>query len=70
MYRGTLTTSGSDATGSSATGGAPTSAGANAGTADSTPVFNYAGAVNGSTTAGPVASALGSTEPTALHRQR
>jgi hypothetical protein len=39
------------------------------GGADSTPVFNYAGTVNGSTTAGPVPAALGTSAPLALVRR-
>ena len=64
---GTLTTANSGATGSSAIGGAKGGGSATAGTADATPVFNYAGTVNGvSVTAGhggPVASALSSSQP-------
>jgi len=37
---------------------------------DSTPVFNYAGTVNGATTAGPIASALGSTMPQSVRRKQ
>jgi len=60
---GTLTTTNSDASGCTATGGAAGGSGATAGGSDATPVFNYAGTVNGSTTAGPVASALGTGTP-------
>jgi len=56
---GTLTTVNSGASGCSATGGS----GAYDGGSDATPVFNYGGTVNGSTTPGPVASALGTTIP-------
>lgn len=49
---GTLTTSNSGAVGATATGGAAGGSGATAGGADATPVFNYAGTVNGSSTAG------------------
>ena len=60
---GILTTFNGDAMGSSATGGAAGGGSATPGGADATPVFNYAGTVNGSATAGPVASARGSTAP-------
>jgi len=60
---GTLTTTNSGASGCAATGGAAGGGGATAGGSDATPVFNYSGTVNGSTTAGPVASALGSSVP-------
>jgi hypothetical protein len=77
---GMLTTTNSGASSSSATAGAagPTSNGIGSftdgspGTADATPVFNYTGTVNGSTTKGPVASALGTTAPSLrrLHRTK
>ncbi|MGD1066646.1 MAG: hypothetical protein ABR975_07500 [Vulcanimicrobiaceae bacterium] len=71
VFAGTLTTTNSGATGASATAGAAGSGTSGlAGTADSTPVFNDEGTVNGSTTAGPVASALGSSEPAARLRKR
>jgi len=54
---GALTISTSTASGSTATGGAGGGFG-QSGTADPTPVFNYGGTVNGSGTAGPVASAV------------
>jgi hypothetical protein len=54
---GSLTTVNSTALGAAASPGVGATGGS-AGTADNTPVFNYQGAVNGSTTAGPVASAL------------
>jgi hypothetical protein len=63
---GTLTTVTSGATSASATGGLVPSGGAcgdQDGTADATPVFNFAGTVNGRTTVGPVPSALGSSPP-------
>jgi len=52
---GSLTTTLSEAGSMSAVSGGSDP---NGGTADATPVFNYAGTVNGSATAGPVASAL------------
>lgn len=60
---GTLSTSDSGATSSSATAGAAGGGTATAGTADATPVFNYSGTVNGSTTTGPIVSALGTSAP-------
>ncbi|HTU69106.1 MAG TPA: hypothetical protein VMF11_02205 [Candidatus Baltobacteraceae bacterium] len=60
---GALTTMNSGASGCTATGGAAGGSGATAGGSDATPVFNYAGTVNTSTTAGPVASALGTAIP-------
>ncbi|MGH7329581.1 MAG: hypothetical protein ACREJX_14645, partial [Polyangiaceae bacterium] len=68
---GTVTTTNSGASGSSATAGAAGVSAANgtAGTADSTPVFNYGGTVNGSTTVGPVASALSASMPMSTHRR-
>ena len=62
---GTLTTTNSGAGSCSATGGAAggSGGGATAGGSDSTPVFNYGGTVNTSTTTGPVPSALGSNVP-------
>jgi len=60
---GSVTTVNSGASGSSATGGAGGGGGATAGTADPTPVFNYAGTVNGLVTTGPVAAALSSVIP-------
>jgi hypothetical protein len=65
---GSLTTSGSGSANSSVTVGAA-GIGANPGTSDSSPVFNYHGSVNGSTAAGPHASALSSSTPS-LHRHR
>ncbi|MBV8748969.1 MAG: hypothetical protein JO103_04570 [Candidatus Eremiobacteraeota bacterium] len=55
-------TSGDTATpgsGGSGTGATPSSPG----TADATPVFNYSGTVNGSSTTGPIAGALPATVP-------
>jgi len=63
VYTGTLTTTNSGASGCTATAGAAGGSGATAGGSDATPVFNYGGTVNGSTTAGPVASALGTGTP-------
>jgi hypothetical protein len=65
---GSLTTSGSGSASSSATVGAA-GTGATAGTSDPTPVFNYQGAVNGSTEAGPYANALSASSPS-LRRHR
>jgi uncharacterized protein (TIGR03437 family) len=59
VYQGALITIDSGAAGSSATGGTG-GAGAGNGGADSTPVFNLNGTVNGSATTGPIAGALGS----------
>jgi hypothetical protein len=75
---GSLAVANSGAANATATGGSGGSGGASysgsnpgsngtAGTADSTPVFNYAGTVNGSTTSGPVSGAIGSSTP-ALRR--
>ena len=66
---GNLTIVNSGATGSTATAGSGGGAPATNGAADATPVFNYAGDVNGSGTAGPVTGALPSTVPTTA-RQR
>ena len=71
---GSVTTVNSGASGSAATGGAaggssPPGTEATAGTADPTPVFNLAGHVNGSVSAGPVSSALSGAMPTAIHRR-
>ncbi|MBV8490951.1 MAG: hypothetical protein JO199_10525 [Candidatus Eremiobacteraeota bacterium] len=60
---GTLTTTGSGASGSSVTAGSSGGGTATAGGTDATPVYNQAGTVNGSTTAGGISSALGSTPP-------
>jgi hypothetical protein len=63
---GSLTTSDSGVSGSTATGGGGGIGffgSGTAGTADATPVFNYQGTVNGSTTAGPILSALLSGQP-------
>jgi hypothetical protein len=71
---GSVTTANSGAANASATGGSGGSGGASysgsnagsngsAGTADTTPVFNYAGTVNGSTTTGPISGAIGSSTP-------
>ena len=57
VNQGTLITGNSGSIGASATGGAG-GPGAGNGTSDATPVFNYAGKVNGSTTKGPIATAL------------
>ncbi len=62
MRLGTLTTINSGAGDSAATPGAPGNFD-NGGTADSTPVFNYQGTVNGDGTQGGVAGALGTTPP-------
>jgi hypothetical protein len=67
---GTLTVTNSGAGGSSALGGAGGGGQATAGTSDSTPLFNYAGLVNGSATTGPIASALSGSKPTSIHRGR
>jgi hypothetical protein len=67
---GTLVTVNSSALGVSAIPGFPAAAGGAPGTADQTPVFNYGGTVNGSTTKGPVVSALGTSLPQAKHRQQ
>jgi pectate lyase len=65
---GSLTTSNSGWYDSTATGGAPgvglSSHDGTAGGADATPTFNYGGTVNGSSTTGPVSSALVSLVPT------
>ena len=60
---GTLTTLNSDATGCTSTAGLAGGIPATNGSRDATPVFNYAGTVNGSATTGPIASALGATIP-------
>jgi hypothetical protein len=52
---------------SSATAGASGGSPAGSGTSDATPVFNYNGSVNGSTTTGPVAGALPSGMPNLRH---
>ena len=57
VNQGTLITVNSGTLGASATGGGG-GTGAGGGTSDATPVFNYAGTVNGSTTKGPIATAL------------
>jgi hypothetical protein len=79
---GTLTMANSGATNSSATGGLGGAGGASygsgpsasnpgsngsGGSADATPVFNYAGTVNGSTVTGPVSGGIGASAP-ALRR--
>lgn len=66
---GALKATNSGASGSSASDGAGGSQGGAPGTADATPVFNYAGTVNGSPTTGPVASALSGSVPS-LPRHR
>jgi hypothetical protein len=68
---GTLVTNNSGASGSSATPGRGSGGTAYGGvaTADATPVFNYAGKVNGSTTSGPVSGALSSTTPQSKFRR-
>ena len=63
IYIGRLSTLNSGASGSTASGGAAGGSGAGAGGSDATPVFNFAGTVNGATTPGPVAAALGTTAP-------
>jgi hypothetical protein len=67
---GTLTTINSGAAGSTASGGNPGSGGGSptAGTSSATPVFNFAGTVNGDNTAGPVGTALSGTMPSLRHR--
>jgi hypothetical protein len=66
---GSVTTINSGASGSAATAGAGGTGAVNgsAGTANATPVFNYGGTVNGSTTTGPISSAVGTSQP-ALRR--
>jgi hypothetical protein len=59
----TITNSGS--TGQVATPGSGAGSGTS-GTADATPVFNFAGTVNGSGTAGPVAGALAASMPVVI----
>jgi hypothetical protein len=67
---GNLGTENSGASNCSATGGIA-GTGATSGTADATPVFNDgAGIVNGSTTAGPIASALSSSVPSIRRARR
>jgi hypothetical protein len=64
---GTLTTSNSTASSASAVGGNGGGGAGQVGTADATPVFNYAGTVNGATSSGPVTTALtGATPPAHL----
>ena len=58
---GSLTSSNSTAQGAQAVGGAGGNGHGQPGTADSLPVFNYAGTVNGSTATGPVSGALTNT---------
>jgi hypothetical protein len=67
---GSLTTANSGAMGSTATGGAAGSGGRTdgGGSADATPVYNYAGNVNGSSTTGPVPSALSGSAPSLRRR--
>ncbi|MBV8153768.1 MAG: hypothetical protein JOY98_05065 [Candidatus Eremiobacteraeota bacterium] len=72
VYAGTLTTTNSGETGSTAIGG-PGGQGyygpaAQPGTSDSTPVFNFSGTVNGSSTTGPIAGALSGSKPSHLPR--
>ncbi|HEY1975788.1 MAG TPA: hypothetical protein VGG89_04565 [Candidatus Baltobacteraceae bacterium] len=70
---GTLTTTNSGASGSTATvgsGGTLCGPGASGGTADSTPVFNFAGTVNASATTGPIANALSSSTPSLRVRKK
>lgn len=67
---GVLTTTNSGASGATAIGGAAGGTGATAGTADATPVFNYAGTVNGSTATGPIPSALSSAMPSSSFRHQ
>jgi hypothetical protein len=62
-------TAGTGGTGGVAVSGNNAGSNGNPGTADQTPVFNYAGTVNGSGTPGPVSGALGTTTPTALMRR-
>jgi hypothetical protein len=66
---GSVTITNSGATGSSAAAGPGGGSPATNGTADATPVFNYAGSVNGSTAAGPVSGALPTTVPTTSKRR-
>ncbi|HTW83252.1 MAG TPA: hypothetical protein VMD91_04170 [Candidatus Sulfotelmatobacter sp.] len=73
VYAGTLTTTGSGSADNAAVGGAAGSGAANgatAGGADATAVFNYGGTVNGSTTTGPIAAALGNNPPASVLRRR
>ncbi len=65
LVTGSLTTINCDASTATATAGVAGGAldGSTNGTADSTPVYNYAGTVNGSTGIGPIASALGTGTP-------
>jgi hypothetical protein len=62
VNRGSLLTINSDSTGQQATSGAGGGL-EGTGTPNATPVFNYAGTVNGSSTVGPIPAALGSTTP-------
>jgi hypothetical protein len=65
VNQGTLTILNSAASGATAAGGAGGGAGGQAGGADATPVFNFGGTVNGSTTTGPIAGAFpGQVTPT------
>lgn len=64
---GILTTAISASRSASASGGAAGNGGATAGTADATPVFNYKGTVNGSSTTGAVPGAMPEASPCARH---
>lgn len=66
---GSVTITNSGATNSNATPGASGGSPATNGTADPTPIFNYAGSVNGSATTGPVAGTLPTTVPTTAKRR-
>jgi hypothetical protein len=64
---GSLTTAVSTAKNATSTQGPAGNGNATAGTADSTPVFNYKGIVNGSSAAGPVAGAMPELSACARH---
>jgi hypothetical protein len=68
VLAGTLTTSNSAALSVASQPGF--SSGGTSGSADSTPVFNYGGTVNGSTTKGPIASALLTVAPSSAKHRR
>jgi hypothetical protein len=68
--RGRLITIHSGASNVTATGGVAGGGTATAGTADATPIFNYVGTVNGSTTTGPIAGALSNTTPASVQRRQ
>ena len=68
IFSGSLTTQSSYAQNATATPGVSSATGVPTALADATPVFNFEGTVNGSTTAGPVASALINGPPPMLRR--